>query len=188
MQKVVQGEKAQFTVKENGKYQVSAQDYAGNITTVEVPVGNIDRLPPWAVFDPVEAETDDNEIEVSVTPQDDLSGVKRWRYRITYDEGQSFIRTSPWFEDETEQKVILTMAGQCQIVVEIEDRAGNEGTSISGYYQLHEGDASAGQLLVPAAHPGQVENAMLHVICAGCNPQKQQTVTVWLQDLVGSIP
>ena len=184
VQKVVQGEKAQFTVKENGKYQVSAQDYAGNITTVEVPVGNIDRLPPWAVFDPVEAETDDNEIEVSVTPQDDLSGVKRWRYRITYDEGQSFIRTSPWFEDETEQKVILTMAGQCQIVVEIEDRAGNEGTSISGYYQLHEGDASAGQLFVPAAHPGQVENAMLHVICAGCNPQKQQTVTVWLQDEV----
>ena len=25
---------------------------------------------------------------------------------------------------------------------------------------------------------------MLHALCDGCNPQKQQTVTVWLQDEV----
>lgn len=183
-QKQVEGAAAQFTVSENGNYSVSSQDHAGNISTVDIPVGNIDKQPPWAVFDPSEGETDERAITVWITPQDDLSGIKRWRYRVTYDEGQSFIKTSAWFDHDSPQAIELTMSGKCQIVVETLDRAGNEGTSISGYYQLNEGDAAAGQLLAPAAHPGETEYAALRAVCEGCNPQKQQTVTVWLQDEV----
>ena len=183
-QKTGDGPAAQFTVSENGTYSVSSEDHAGNSTTVAIPVGNIDKQSPWALFDPPEAETEEDKIAVLITPQDDLSGVKRWRYRLTYDEGQSYIKTSSWFDHDTPQTIELTMAGKCKIVVELVDRAGNEGTSISGYFQLNEGDSAAGQLFVPAAHPDETEYAMLHALCDGCNPQKQQTVTVWLQDEV----
>ena len=88
--------------------------------------------------------------------------------------------SSAWFDHDSPQAIELTMAGKCQIVVETLDRAGNEGTSISGYYQLNEGDAAAGQLLAPAAHPGETEYASLRAVCEGCNPQKQQTVTCLL--------
>ena len=173
-----------FEVNENGKYSVTAWDKAGNKTVEVIPVSNIDKVPPTAEFDPFTKETDQKELIVHIQPYDEHSGIDHWRYKITYDEGKSFISTSQWMDHDDLTEVKLSLSGDCRIVVELQDKAGNQAEVISGIYHLDQGDATAALMMVPAVKASQEATGMFRAVCRDCDPSAKQKVTIWQNDTV----
>ena len=175
------GDQASFTVTENGQVQVSATDRAGHTTTRNVTVTNIDKIPPQAVFTPDQGRAD-KQITVTVAPSDELSGIRRWRYQLTYDQGETILSTSPWFEDDQPQDVTLSLSGQGMILVEAWDRAGNMATIRSGLYVVNQGDSAVASLFAPVSAIAEPARLQAQIRCEHCDPTQKQQVQVYQDD------
>lgn len=62
---IVQGNKAIFTVKANGEYNFTAEDYAGNKTTKTIKVTNIDKVLPIITVEPYNTNWTNKDITVN---------------------------------------------------------------------------------------------------------------------------
>lgn len=170
-----------MTATENGDYPVSAADRAGNESAMTVSVRNIDREPPGTDFSPSEAQSEDP-ISVVIQPWDTLSGVRRWRYRVSYDEGQTFLFQSEWFENDQPQTLTLELPGTAMIETEVFDQAGNQAVSHSGTYILLKGDAALSQLWAPVCGLNETEQMKIRVQCEQCDLDKNVQLSVYQDD------
>lgn len=127
--------KATNEVSEEGinHLTVTSSDNAGNDSIAYDFNVNIDKTNPSGLFSP---ETDSNiwvksDVNVTFTPTDKLSGIKKWHYRTCL--GGVW---SSWSDDYTSiQNITLANEGTTTIECYIEDNAGNS-TTMSKCYNI----------------------------------------------------
>lgn len=132
------GKASTITLSASGKnkIQVEIVDNAGNSTIITSGVYQIDKENPSAVFAPnSQAEWTNNNISVNVKVSDTLSGVKRWRWRISKDNGSTYDSWRSYITNP-ESTVVLDTEGRIKIQIEAEDNAGNVVTITSGTYLI----------------------------------------------------
>ena len=75
-------------------------------------------------------------IGVSISPTDNLSGVARWRYRLSSNSGATWGTFSSYRTTSTTEVVTLSTTGDWKVQVEVEDNAGNTSVTDSGIYYI----------------------------------------------------
>lgn len=126
-----------YTVTTNGTYTFVFYDRAGNSTTKSIKIENIDKELPDGAFSPNNHAWTNKDVVVRFTPSDKGdSGVYRWRYRISSDNGSSYGSWSSYIDGDTPADIALTATGNFKIQAEVVDRAGNSTTKTSGTYYI----------------------------------------------------
>lgn len=126
------------TLNENAqwKIQVELEDNVGNSGTVTSGTYQIDKEKPNGVFSPNSKSWTNANITVSFDPSDNLSGVQKWRYSISTDNGNSYGSWSDYIVGDTTRSITLISEYLNKIKVEVIDNANNTNTLISGTYQI----------------------------------------------------
>ncbi|MNL91265.1 hypothetical protein D3C81_09960 [compost metagenome] len=118
------------------KIQTYIEDKAGNTTTVTSGTYQIDKAAPSIAFTPNSVSWVNKTISVDIVLGDTGgSGLNRWRYRITNDNGATFNAWSSYYTTSS-STVTLSSENQYIIQVYVEDNAGNSTTKNSGVYQI----------------------------------------------------
>jgi hypothetical protein len=94
----------------------------------------VDTTPPQASFSPNSSGWTSNNVSVTVNRSDpNGSGVDRWRYRLSSNNGGSYGNWSAYNPSGT---INLNSSGQWKIRVEISDKVGNSRVYDSGTYNI----------------------------------------------------
>ena len=132
----------EYKITEEGvyNYKVYSDDNADNPEprnyTEQLLDIKIDKTKPSANFNPNSKTWTKDNITIKVTPSDNLSGVKQWRYAISNDNGSTYGLWSSFIIGNATKDVTLTSEGINKIKVEVTDNAGNLNTVTSGSYQI----------------------------------------------------
>ncbi|WP_051624309.1 hypothetical protein [Clostridium akagii] len=122
-----------------GTYQVQVQasDNLGNARTYTSGTYLIDTTAPTGVFTPNSQNWTNTNVTTSFNPSDSGgSGVSKWRYKTSSDNGTTWGAWSSYTTGDTAGNITLSGQGQWKVQSEITDVAGNVGTSTSGTYQI----------------------------------------------------
>jgi hypothetical protein len=128
-----------ITLSTQGQWKIQAEitDNALNIGTVTSGTYQIDKTLPSGVFTPNSATWTKNNVSASFDPSDTGgSGVSKWRYRTSTDNGTTWGAYSAYITGDTASSITLSTQGQWKIQAEVTDNAGNIGTVTSGTYQI----------------------------------------------------
>ena len=88
---VVAGNKASFTVSQNGNYSFTAKDYAGNVTTKSITISNIDKvLPVITIEDYIKTPTNK---DITVTAKVDKGTLNKNSHTFTQNGSFEFTAT-----------------------------------------------------------------------------------------------
>jgi hypothetical protein len=102
---------------------------------------NSDATKPTGTFSPNGCTyTRGTSYKVSFKPSDSRSGVKRWRYSISTDDGVTYNSPSSYFTGDSTKDIVLSVPSNAttrlKIKVEIEDNVGWTNTLISSTYNF----------------------------------------------------
>lgn len=115
-----------------------AKDHSGNYSNSGRfnvwGVYKCDKTDPSGIFN-LKSKTDEKTV-VSFTPTDKLSGVNRWRYRISLDSGSTYGDWSSYYLGDITADIILDQGGSCVIQAEVIDNAGNTAKVVSSVYEV----------------------------------------------------
>lgn len=113
-----------IVVEENTNVEIRLTDGEEHGEGVTVPVGNIDKVPPTAL---VEAEGKRTSIEVEVTAEDNLSGIKEYVYYIGKEQKDGTIKWEEGITSQDPRHIFenLDQETEYKIKVEVKDNAGN---------------------------------------------------------------
>lgn len=122
-----------------GTYTVeyNVTDTAGNVSEIvtrTVKVVENDSSKPTGIFTPNSKSNTNQNIDVNFNPDDEDSGVKRFRYRVSNDEGVTYKDWSEYILGDVSKSIALSLEGKNKIEVEIEDNASNVQKLVSGIY------------------------------------------------------
>ncbi len=128
-----------ISLSETGIWRVQADIYdnAGNSAVFTSGSYLIDKVPPSASFTPNESNWTNKGIMVAAEPSDrGGSGVYRWRYRTSEDSGGTWSEWSDYINGGITRYVHLNKQGLWMIQAEVEDKAANVETVLSGIYKI----------------------------------------------------
>ncbi|MFP3728571.1 hypothetical protein U8V72_25645 [Priestia filamentosa] len=127
-----------FTFTTTGQWRIQAEltDNAGNVTTGGSGTYNIDKINPTVNFIPNGASWRNTGITANINFSDSGgSDVKRWRYRLSSDDGKTYGNWSTFTNGKSTASIPINTHGYWKIQVEVEDNAGNNPVVTSnGYY------------------------------------------------------
>lgn len=131
---------ATYSVPSNGVYTFYVLDYGHGRAIRQKPlsiiVKNIDKTIPYGTYSPNSRTVWDGDINVNFSAFDSGgSGVKRWRYCVSVNNGTSYGPYSNYYTTSSEN-ILLNNDGKNKIKVEIEDVAGNINYVYSGTYYV----------------------------------------------------
>lgn len=95
-----------------------------------------DATKPTGTFTPNSSNLINYDINIKFKPYDNLSGVKRWKYKISTDSGETYNNYSSYFTGGDEKTLNLSQNGNIKIMVKIEDNQGNINHIESGVYKI----------------------------------------------------
>ena len=95
-----------------------------------------DGIKPSGTFSPNSKTWTNSNITVTFNPSDTGSGVKRWRYQTSANNGSTYGSWSSYISGDTNGDITISSNGESKIKVEVEDNVGNVETITSGTYQL----------------------------------------------------
>ncbi|NFE18578.1 OmpL47-type beta-barrel domain-containing protein [Clostridium botulinum] len=107
--KIINNDKADFTVRKNGTYRFIAEDEAGNKTTKEIVVDKIDKELPTLNLSTSTTNSTNGNIDINIDAKDTLSGVKEIKVNGTVITGDKY-----------------TVSANGTYTVEVIDNAGNK--------------------------------------------------------------
>jgi hypothetical protein len=115
-----------FTSSGSRKIQVQSYDNAGNSTTSSSGTFNIDKTSPSISFSTV------NDTTQKVSVSDSYSGLYRWRYRTSVNNGVSYGLWSSYYYTSSRNIDLSGLYGDLKIQVRAYDNVGNSGTRTTG--------------------------------------------------------
>ena len=127
------------TISAAGTNRIHAQvvDKCGNSADVYSGYYYIDKTAPSGEFSPNSASWRNSNLSVSFNPSDSGgSGVYRWRYRTSTNNGSSYGGWSSYINGDTTSSITLSSQGSNRIQVQVYDNAGNSNTLTSGTYYI----------------------------------------------------
>ncbi|HHV60770.1 MAG TPA: hypothetical protein GXX49_10880 [Clostridiaceae bacterium] len=134
---VINSDTCNYAVSLNGTYNFVIEDNAGNTCTVSVSVSNIDDIYPSGVFSPDNSSWTNDTVNVAFYPSDaGGSGIDKWRYRVSTDNGSGWGSWSSYITGGAGGNIPLNRDGIYKIQAEVVDRAGNIATITSGTYYI----------------------------------------------------
>ena len=124
-----------ITIKETGRWVIEAviYDLFGNHGEIKSEVFHVDNLSPYVVFSENISEYQ-KPFSIEIDVLDDHSGVQKYRYSISNDNGKSFYYTSDYIYDNKQSSVMISDSGEYVIKVESYDDANNWDISLSTTY------------------------------------------------------
>ena len=125
----------------NYPLSVSSQDYALNTSgwsTKDLDATiKVDSTNPTGVFNIDEKMWTNNNIVVNFKPSDARSGVNKWRYSLSSDEGKTYSQWSEYINGATAKDITISGNGSWKIKCEVIDNVTNSATIISkGTYKI----------------------------------------------------
>ncbi|MEG0730725.1 MAG: hypothetical protein RR421_05390, partial [Cetobacterium sp.] len=115
-----------------------------------------------------------------ITPSDQHSGVKHWRYSLSNDEGKTWSSYSAWISNTYPYNITFSTSGKHKIKINLIDNTGNENTLESGIYIIERGDISIGAMYSKVYTPGESEIINAKISCKDCSEDTPAVVKVWL--------
>jgi alpha-tubulin suppressor-like RCC1 family protein len=121
-------------------FRVSAYNSSGNNGYSEAYVPTLpnrtDSILPSGIFTPNSSGWTKNDISVTFNPSDVGSGVKRWRWRTSSDDGSTYSSWSNYINGDTSSSINLDAKGLRKIQVEVLDKVDNVNLITSGSYYI----------------------------------------------------
>lgn len=128
--------------------EIKIVDNAGNEEIVRSGVYQIDKTSPTGTFSPDSRDWAQDDIVTTFRPNDSLSGVKRWRYSISNDNGANWKEWSTYINGNESKDILINTSGNNRVKVEVEDNTGNVGTITSGVLKIDKISPS-GNVVIP---------------------------------------
>ncbi|MNL91264.1 hypothetical protein D3C81_09950 [compost metagenome] len=130
-----------ITLSGEGSWKIQAEvwDNADNGKNSYITSGTylIDTTAPSGEFSPYSKTWVNSNISVSFNPSDSGgSGVKRWHYRTSADNGSTWSSWSSDITGDTTSNITISTQGQSKIQASVYDNAGNNSVITSGTYQI----------------------------------------------------
>ena len=124
-----------ITIKDTGKWIIEAviYDLFGNHGAIKSNVFHVDNLSPYVNFDENLSDYQ-KPFNIGILVKDEHSGVKKYRYSISNDNGKSFYYTSDYIYDNKKSNIMISESGEYVIKVESYDNANNSDISLSSTY------------------------------------------------------
>lgn len=119
-------------------YKMQMMDYAGNEGSADTTV-KIDTVPPTVRYSPASKSWTNQDINVTVTPSDSLSGVASYKYSIGTLNSDGSVSWGAWsslVNNGNPFTATLSAQNQYYIKTYCTDNAGNSSTTQSGLYQI----------------------------------------------------
>ena len=153
-----------------GTWQIKAviTDMANKTGTVTSDKFYIDRDSPYVVFSGLDSDVIYNQTQnLIINPKDNHSGVDRYRYYISNDDGQTWSKPSKWLETNS-YAIQLNATGKWKVKVEVEDKVGNKSINYSDRYNIVLAEATVSNLFVPAYEKGIEQTLLASIECIDC--------------------
>lgn len=96
----------------------------------------IDKTPPGGTAAPYSAGWTNQDVTVTFSPWDNLSGVNKWRYAASPNSGASWGTWSGYAWGPTPSSVTFNYEGIHKLIAEVTDNAGNVNYVTTGTYQI----------------------------------------------------
>lgn len=125
-----------YVVSANGTYTFTFEDRAGNKSSKQITISNIDKAVPTVAFNPPSRDWANLPSSVGLTFTDSgVSGYKEHRYAWTNSTDRPSAGWSTW---NTSPTPTITQSGEgvWYLHVEVQDRAGNVGYQYAGTYKV----------------------------------------------------
>ena len=119
-------------------------------------------------------------ISVVITPSDDRSGVKQWRYAISNDNGTTYGGWSSYILGATAKDILISSEGISKIKVEVTDNASNIATLTSGSYYIDKTAPTATSYDVVERADDTFTIDIVGVTDNGGSGVKSQAIKVWI--------
>ena len=119
-------------ITENGTYYISVRDAYGHITTKSIVIDKVDNNLPTIQ---VEVKQDKYILDITVTAEDTLSGIKEYYYQVDENEWEKTTENTRQYTELSD--------GEHTIKVKVQDKVGNESEVFSKKVVIyHEYEAS----------------------------------------------
>lgn len=165
----------------SNKIQAEIYDNAGNKGTVTSGIYKIDKTNPGGVFTPNSSDWRNSNLTVSFNPSDNLSGVSKWRYRQSSNNGSTWSAWSSYINGDTTSNITVSAESDSnKIQAEIIDNAGNIGTVTSGIYKIDKTAPTATSYNVVDRQDDTFTIDIVGVTDGSGSGVKSQTVKVWI--------
>lgn len=168
----------EFKMNQTGRWVIKAilKNKVFQEMTVRSKVFLIDQKNPVIQF-----EDEENGVKIKV--QDEHSGVKRWSYWISSDDGKTKDYLSGFLNDES--KVILfSKPGEYKVGVFCEDEVGNQMNAVSNKISVIKEEIAVDQVLAPVYENQESNNLYVSLLCPSCTTKKPQEFKIKMDDKV----
>ena len=176
-------------MNETGRWRVKAKviDLGGNQGTSTSNIFYIDNESPYGNFTPSgQVDPSPEDINLRFTPLDDHSGVKRYRYYISKDGGNTYGKPSEWYNYSlnTYVDINLNYSGEIKIKAEIEDIIGNVGTATSNVFNIQKSDVSVEGMISKSYEINELEMLFAKITLKDCKPEDIVEVEFYHNDIL----
>ncbi|NBI07580.1 hypothetical protein [Senegalia massiliensis] len=124
-----------YLYKDNVDYYT--YDYANNNKWENTnKIIKVDNTKPSGTYSPTSLNWTNSNQTISFNPSDSRSGVQKWRYRLSSDDGNNYGSWSSWIIGDTTSNISLESEGTWKIQAEVIDNVGLSNIVTSGTYEI----------------------------------------------------
>ena len=133
----LENSRLEYEINESGIFMIEAEltNALNDTKSIRSGLFYVDNEAPQVYFDPDHDVEDQNSISVIIKVDDNLSGIDKWRYRFSQDNGLSYGEYSPWIYEYYDE-ILISSSGKNVIAVEAMDKAGNAMEYKSPQYSI----------------------------------------------------